>query len=108
LEKKLIKGALYGFVIGLFIAILYYPDVKKYVEMNGATIIHVPMREYIFQVLRFSIRASLAAIAAVGLMEVFKIRKSNSAEFLKEIIKSFVIAFVIIMIILWILGMVLE
>jgi hypothetical protein len=107
MEKKLIKAATYGFILGLFIAVLYYPDVKVYHESNGASFVQVPLREYIFQVLRFAIRASLAAVAAVGLVELFKLQRSTSAEFIKGIIISFVSTFLLIMLIVWILKKVL-
>jgi hypothetical protein len=105
LEQKLIKSATYGFIIGLCIALLYYPDIRtKQLGPGSYEMYTVPLREYIFQILRFAIRASLSALVAVGIIEGFKLRKSGAADFAAGMAKSFVITFALIVVIMIIIG----
>jgi hypothetical protein len=105
LEQKLIKSAAYGFIIGLCIALLYYPDIRTQQLGPGSYEMYtIPLREYIFQILRFAVRASLSALVAVGIIEGFKLRKSSSSDFVVGMLKSFVITFALIIVIMMIIG----
>lgn len=61
MERKLIKAAIYGFIIGLCVTFLFYPDVRVTNIGDGSIIEqHVPVREMILDLLRSSIRTSIA------------------------------------------------
>ncbi|MCR8645012.1 hypothetical protein NV379_20365 [Paenibacillus sp. N1-5-1-14] len=48
MEKKLIKGAIYGFIMGLLLGIVFISDTQQ-VSMN--TTIDLPLRTYILKIL---------------------------------------------------------
>ena len=45
IEKKLVKGAIYGFLIGLALAIVFIPDTITRIDANVTTIYSIPIRE---------------------------------------------------------------
>ncbi|TDF94514.1 hypothetical protein [Paenibacillus piri] len=72
MERLLVKSGVYGFIIGLFIAIWICPDTIRNPSFGGGYSIEaVPMRDYILTVLRFAIKLSLGTVAAVWLYNRF-------------------------------------
>ncbi|MCS7459536.1 hypothetical protein N0M98_05230 [Paenibacillus doosanensis] len=70
MEKKLVKGGLYGFVIGLLLALLFCSD-KETVRQAGNVIASrdLPMRDYILKLLRYAAGCSLGTAAVLWLRE---------------------------------------
>jgi len=94
----LVKGAIYGFLIGLALAIIFIPDTITRVEGNATTIYTLSIREYLFKLLRFAVIAGLATTIVVWIRDYYLgPRKSGEPGFLNGFVKSFVIVLAIIM-----------
>lgn len=66
METKLVKGGIYGFIVGLMLGILWCPDQITTHGMGGATTtILLPIREYVFKVLRIACLCSLGTVVSV-------------------------------------------
>jgi hypothetical protein len=110
LERKLIKAGIYGLIIGVLFSILYYPDVIGINTNGGYTSQAVSMRDYIFKVLRTSIKICFASIIAVCVVEFYKsLPKDDSStkstkKIAIDVIKSFLIGTVLFLIIFYIIG----
>ncbi|MFJ8260653.1 hypothetical protein ACIQ4I_01680 [Rummeliibacillus sp. NPDC094406] len=63
MEKLLKKSALYGFVIGLGIAIIFvnYKEIRD-LGNGGIEIAYLPLSEYIISVLRYGVIASFVGV----------------------------------------------
>ncbi|KRE41693.1 hypothetical protein [Paenibacillus sp. Soil522] len=96
MEKLFLKSIIYSFVVGIFIAILYYPDIQV-IQSNGVfTSYTVPLREYIFKVIRF---ATYCSIIAAGVVVLSKWKEGF--EFLKNYLKGFIITLVIMIVVIF-------
>ncbi|MBD8496945.1 hypothetical protein [Paenibacillus arenosi] len=98
MEKKIVKAGLYGLIVGILFSIVYYPDVVTVQQSIGYTSYQVPLREYVFKVLRNGINICFSAIIVMGLFQVYKrLPKSeySNKQFLWGVIKSFLIGIVI-------------
>ncbi|MDF2961612.1 MAG: hypothetical protein K0S39_3347 [Paenibacillus sp.] len=72
MERMLVKAGAYGFITGLFLAILFCGDtVTVQPAPNVYTSQVMPLREYILTVLRFAIKISLGSVIAVWVYERF-------------------------------------
>lgn len=105
IEKKLVKGALYGFLIGLALAILFIPDtITTYTNSTSSVSYDVPMRDYLLQILRFSVIASLVTTVALWIREYYLgPHKKGEPSFFKGFFKgfaSFFIGFAIVFLLL--------
>jgi hypothetical protein len=96
MEKLFLKSIIYSFVVGIFIAILYYPDVEV-IQSNGVfTSYTVPLREYIFKVIRF---ATYCSIIATGVVVLSKWKEG--LEFFKNYLMGFIITLVIMTVVIF-------
>ncbi|WP_336773537.1 hypothetical protein [Paenibacillus sp. MMO-58] len=101
IEKRLVKGALYGFLIGLALAIVFIPDTITHVEANVTTSYSIPMREYLLKLLRFAVKVSLATTVVLWIRDFYLgPRNNNEPSFLYGFIKSFAIVFILIIMVL--------
>ncbi|MFE5322511.1 hypothetical protein ACFQ88_27910 [Paenibacillus sp. NPDC056579] len=93
MEKKLLKGGIYGFIIGLLIAILFVSDEFVYRSGALAGAVQYPMREYIVKLLRVASGFSLAAVAGVWFHEWMRRDKQEQEgpSFWGGFLKSFLI-----------------
>ncbi|WP_442602647.1 hypothetical protein [Paenibacillus sp. KN14-4R] len=99
MEKKLIKGAIYGFIIGLCLAILFISDTETVNHtQNTRTIIELPLRTYILKILRFAIASSFAVVIGLGLVHLLQSKENGGESFLRGYVKSFVVTLVAIVI----------
>lgn len=100
IEKKLIKGALYGFLIGLALAIIFIPDTITRVESNMISSYSIPIREYLLKLLRFAVKTSLATTVVLWIREFnLGTRIKGEPAFLSGFVKSFIIVFVLIILV---------
>ncbi|WP_079911139.1 hypothetical protein [Paenibacillus sp. 32352] len=66
METKLVKGGLYGFIIGLFLAVLLCDDQVTVSRSASSTVTELlPMREYVLKLLRWACGASLGTVAVL-------------------------------------------
>lgn len=70
MERVLVKTWLYSFLGILFLCIIFVHDSYHY-SASGTTYI-VPLRQYIFEVLRRSLSISLIVTALVGIVLVIR------------------------------------
>ncbi|MCQ6562753.1 hypothetical protein [Paenibacillus mendelii] len=97
----MVKGAIYGFLIGLALAIIFIADTITHVESGVSTSYTIPMREYVLKLLRFSVKASLATTVVLWIREIYLgPRKEGEPSFIIGIVKSFVIVFALIILVL--------
>lgn len=107
IEKKLVKGAIYGFLIGLALALVFIPDTITRIDSNMTTIYSIPIREYLFELLRFAVKTSLATTLVLWIRESYTgSRKKGEPSFVIGFIKGFVIVFVLIILVLIVLSLV--
>ncbi|OAB26806.1 hypothetical protein PMSD_24730 [Paenibacillus macquariensis subsp. defensor] len=100
IEKRLVKGAIYGFLIGLALAILFIPDTITRVETNVTTSYSISMREYSLKLLRFAVKTSLATTVVLWIREFYLgPRKKGEPSFLIGFVKSFAIVFALIILV---------
>lgn len=112
MERKLIKAGIYGFIFGLFIAILYYPDMKVIHEGNGMISEQiVPIRELVFDLLRSAIRASLTFVIAYGLFSFYRNLKQDRFDLKRSIadfLKAFVIGLIVLAVVYFLIGVIIK
>jgi len=97
IEKRLVKGAIYGFLIGLALAIIFIPDTIISVETNVTTSYSISIREYLLKLLRFAVKTSLATTVVLWIREFYLgPRKKGEPSFLISFVKSFAIVFALI------------
>ncbi|AEI43952.1 hypothetical protein [Paenibacillus mucilaginosus] len=82
MEKRLVKGAVYSFVIGICLAILFIPEWESF---------RMPLREYVFRVLRFGIMAMFGTVIALWLLGTAGMQRGEIYEFVAGVVKSFVV-----------------
>jgi hypothetical protein len=112
LERKLLKAGIYGFILGLFLSILYYPDVKVINDGNGLiTSYPVPLRELIFDILRFSIKTSMTIVFSFWIINFYRNLKKEKFDFKKSVVdflKVFIIGIIIIPVIFLLIGIIIK
>ncbi|WP_282938326.1 hypothetical protein [Paenibacillus sp. RC67] len=94
METKLVKGGLYGFIIGLFLAILFCADrVTVHVSASSTTMELLTMREYVLKLLRYSCGFSLGTVAVLWLQDWMKRdpRDKQEPSFVVGFLKAFFI-----------------
>lgn len=98
IEKRLVKGAIYGFLIGLALAIIFIPDTITRVEtINVTTSYSISIREYLLKLLRFAVKTSLATTVVLWIREFYLgPRKKGEPSILIDFVKSFTIVFALI------------
>ncbi|WP_426446546.1 hypothetical protein ACP26L_22495 [Paenibacillus sp. S-38] len=82
MEKRLVKGAVYSFLLGICLAVLFTPAEDS---------IGMPMREYIIRILRFGIMAMFGTLIALWLLGLESMQRSEVYEFIAGMLKSFVV-----------------
>jgi hypothetical protein len=96
-----VKGAIYGFLIGLALAIVFIPDTIKHVDTNVSTTYSIPIREYLLKLLRFAVKVSLATIVVLWIRDYYLgPRQKSEPSFIFGFIRSFAIVFVLIILVL--------
>ncbi|QYR23496.1 hypothetical protein KZ483_11610 [Paenibacillus sp. sptzw28] len=107
MERKLVKAGIYGLLLGLLFSIIYHPDIIS-LNNNGAYSGYVvPMREYMFKVLRTAIKICFASIIVAALVEYYKSLPKGEysiKQFVLGIIKSLIIGTVLFLIVFYIIG----
>jgi hypothetical protein len=107
MERKLVKAGLYSLILALLFAVIYYPDIQPIAIGNGSfSSTELSMREYLFKIIRFSIKISLATLVVVWIWELKKLPGSKGYDFIGGFIKSFVVSLVLFVFIFWIIGMI--
>ncbi|WP_159882208.1 hypothetical protein [Paenibacillus puerhi] len=103
MEKTLVKGAVYSFLIGLLLGLVIFPDPdSSTVRWIWGFSIHVTNdKQYIIQLLRFASFISLVTLAVIWLKSRFVItdKKTGLGEFIKGMIVSFLVVLLIIVIV---------
>lgn len=96
LERKLVKGGIYSFLIGLLIGVLIISD-KSTMRLGSGIIetTYESLRIYLFKLIRFSSGISLMTMGWIWFKEnfVFSEKKTTS----KEVIIGFIKAFLFVM-----------
>jgi hypothetical protein len=92
----------------MFFSILYYPDVKIINQGFGMVSTQpVPLRELILDILRSSIRVSLAFISSFWIINFYRSLKKEKFDIKKsvvDIVRSFSIGLIIILLIYFLIG----
>lgn len=109
MEQKLVKGGLYGFIVGLFLAILFCADqVTVHESAVSKTTELLTMREYVLKLLRYACGISLGTVAVLSLQEWMKRdpRDKQEMSFVGGFFKAFfivlgVIIAVMLLMLLW-------
>lgn len=99
-ERKLIKAGIYGFIIGLLIGVVLFPDKETIKFASGVKeITYEPMRVYLMKLIRFSALLSLFAVAGVWLKEKLVITngKTGFVQFIRGWVLSFVLVLAVIL-----------
>jgi hypothetical protein len=95
MERKLIKALVYSFCLALLFAIIYFPDTIRQNDFNSYTITELPIREYLFKILRFSIKIALSTLVVVWLLLLKKAPENEGVSFTKGFIKSFLLSLIL-------------
>ncbi|WP_438351218.1 hypothetical protein ACP8HI_11575 [Paenibacillus sp. FA6] len=83
IERRLVKGSIYGFIVGLALAIIFISD-----SQGGITGYPIPMREYILKLLRFSVKISLATTVFLWLKGMYwDPRKMGKSSFITDFVQ---------------------
>ncbi|MCR8636032.1 hypothetical protein [Paenibacillus radicis (ex Xue et al. 2023)] len=101
MERLLVKAGIYGFIVGLFLAILFCTDTVTTQPGRGFYSSEaLPMREYILTLLRFAIKLSLGTVVAVWVYERFLRTPDDEPEpsFWSGFFKAFFIVLALIMV----------
>ncbi|WP_248926271.1 hypothetical protein [Paenibacillus hamazuiensis] len=99
MEKKLVKGAVYSFVLSFLLGLLVFPDTDTVHTGSVVETRIILMREYLFEVIRFSIKMMFGTIVVIWLFHMFKFEKSEALQFISGFVKSFVIVFALIILV---------
>lgn len=107
MERKLVKGGIYSFIIGLLIGVVVFPD-KETIKLGQglSETTYEPMRTYLIKLIRFSSVLSLLAIVGIWIKGYFVItnKKTTTIEFIKGIIKAFLYVLAVILLALLIIS----
>jgi hypothetical protein len=96
MERKLIKTLVYSFCLALLVAFIYYPDTIKHIDGGGSySTTELSIREYLFIILRFSIKIALSTLVVVWLWLLKKTPETEGVNFTKGLIKSFLLSFIL-------------
>jgi hypothetical protein len=95
MERKLIKTLVYSFGLALLFAIIYFPDTIKHIDGAVVTTRELSIREYLFIILRFSIKIALSTLVVVWLWLLKKSPETDGVSFTKGFIKSFLLSFIL-------------
>ncbi|MDQ0088511.1 hypothetical protein J2T12_001917 [Paenibacillus anaericanus] len=102
MERRIVKGGIYSFIIGLLIGVLVFPDYQttNLAGSNVYEIVHDPLRVYLFKLIRFSSILSLLTMimAWVTGYFVFTNEKTKFSELVKGFIKALVVGLLIILV----------
>ncbi|GIP39285.1 hypothetical protein J31TS4_25650 [Paenibacillus sp. J31TS4] len=90
MERRLVKGAVYGFLIGLFLAVLYVDDSVQVVGSGGGwTSIQLSSRSYLIALLKPAIRLSLVTVGVLLASEWYARRSGRLTSFLGDFAFAF-------------------
>jgi len=109
MEKKLVKGGIYGFIIGLFLAVLFISnEVEVRQGSSMFTAVQLPMSVYIIKLLRFACGVSLGTAAWLWLNDWMKRDQSERPEpsFWSGVIRSFLIVLGVIILLLIVVSLI--
>jgi hypothetical protein len=96
MERKLIKTFVYSFCLALLVAIIYYPDTIKHIDGAGSySIRELSIREYLFIILRFSIKIALSTLVVVWIWLLKTAPETEGVSFTKGLIKTFLLSFIL-------------
>ncbi|WP_274648717.1 hypothetical protein [Paenibacillus humicola] len=98
MEKKLVKTAVYSFIFGLMLGLLYYKNINSFSAGLDTVSQDAPLQQYILQVLRFAVKMTFATVASVWIMEAARITAVDSYEYLLGFLKSFAVLFMLVLI----------
>ncbi len=107
MEKTIFKAGIYGFIMGVLLCVAFYPDRHVSRIGNAAEVTYVPLRDYIFDVLRFSAKIALVSVlvaALVGFYRKLPDRKTSASEFTAGLIISFIVCFALFMAVFLLAG----
>ncbi|WP_410769369.1 hypothetical protein [Fontibacillus sp. BL9] len=109
MEKIIVKTGIYSFLIGLLIGLLFFKDTTA-VKYDGSGVtewIQLPLRQYLFKLLRFSSLLSLVAMAIAWISRYVVITKEKTkfGVLLKGYILAFLLGLVIIFSVVCILSL---
>jgi hypothetical protein len=110
-EQKLRKTALYSFIIGLAIAILYVPDTTTLHQAGGTTTSALPLRDYLLKLLRLAITVSSAATIVMWVRECYKTKDYDGqgiADFVVSFAKGFVTVLALSVVLLLIIPLIIR
>ncbi|PYI54301.1 hypothetical protein [Paenibacillus flagellatus] len=100
MERKLVKGGVYGFLIGLLVGVVLFPDTETTRYISGIReVTYEPLRAYIIKLIRFSSLLSLFTMAGIWVKDYFVLtnKKTGLIEFIKGVLLSFMIGLVLIL-----------
>ncbi len=100
MEKRIVKSGVYGFLIGLLIGIVFLKDTEviRHVGSFKETA-ELPLRMYLFKLLRFSSIFSLVSMVLVWISGHFVItnEKTKFVVLLKSYFKALILGLLIIL-----------
>ncbi|RCX21430.1 hypothetical protein DFP94_102183 [Fontibacillus phaseoli] len=101
MEKLIVKTGVYSFLIALLIGVVFFKDttVVKYDGSAVTELIQLPLRQYLFKLLRFSSLLSLVAMAIAWISRYFVITKEKTR--FGVLLKSYIIAFLLVLLIIF-------
>ncbi|MEK8132766.1 hypothetical protein WMW72_33290 [Paenibacillus filicis] len=107
MEKTLIKGAIYSFLIATLVGLLLFPDWGT--EPSGGRSLIPPAwsaREYILRLLRFDALVTLMTLAVLWFRSriVLTDKRTSMLDFLKGILLAFCVGLVILFVFSFLLG----
>ncbi|MCZ8521250.1 MULTISPECIES: hypothetical protein [Paenibacillus] len=93
MEKRLVKGAVYSFLLGACLAILFIPDSKTITAANGSisTTTMIPVAEYLIQVVRFAVKVMFGTLIALWLLDLWRLDRGEMYAFAAGMVKSFIV-----------------
>lgn len=83
MERKLVKSAIYGFILGLSIMLLFVTDIDKVVSHGSGsyTTYYLGTKDYIIKLIRYSIVFTYMIVIVTLLFELWlKLKNRNNSK----------------------------
>lgn len=98
MEQRIFKNGIYGFIVGLLIAVIIFKDYKVDYFPGGSSTTYEPLREYVLKLIRFSAIVSIITMLLTWIMSSIKLTKEKTSigELVKGYVLSTVIGFIVI------------
>lgn len=102
MERRIVKSGIYGFILGLLFGLVFLKDTEviRYDGSSVKEIVQLPLRVYLFKLLRFSSVLSLVSMVVAWVSGYFVItgEKTKFSVLVKSYFKALILGLLIILV----------